>query len=85
MFKILTLNKIAQAGLKYLIQINMRFQTISKIRRHYIAQLFHARYAAAENLLAIARAGAGVNNIPVEKCSKNGIVVFNTLAQMQMR
>ena len=31
-----------------------------------------------ENLLAIARAGAGVNNIPVERCSEEGIVVFNT-------
>ena len=31
-----------------------------------------------ENLLAIARAGAGVNNIPVEKCAEEGIVVFNT-------
>ncbi|MBQ8359272.1 MAG: phosphoglycerate dehydrogenase [Oscillospiraceae bacterium] len=30
------------------------------------------------NLLAIARAGAGVNNIPLEKCAENGIVVFNT-------
>lgn len=31
-----------------------------------------------QNLLAIARAGAGVNNIPIEKCSEQGIVVFNT-------
>jgi D-3-phosphoglycerate dehydrogenase len=31
-----------------------------------------------KNLKAIARAGAGYNNIPIEKCSKNGIVVFNT-------
>ena len=31
-----------------------------------------------ETLLAIARAGAGVNNIPIEKCAKMGIVVFNT-------
>lgn len=31
-----------------------------------------------ENLLCIARAGAGVNNIPIEKCSQKGIVVFNT-------
>lgn len=31
-----------------------------------------------EQLLAIARAGAGVNNIPLEKCSQQGIVVFNT-------
>ena len=31
-----------------------------------------------ENLLAIARAGAGVNNIPCDKCAEEGIVVFNT-------
>ena len=31
-----------------------------------------------KNLLAIARAGAGVNNIPIDRCSKEGIVVFNT-------
>lgn len=31
-----------------------------------------------ESLLCIARAGAGVNNIPIEKCAENGIVVFNT-------
>ncbi len=31
-----------------------------------------------DSLLAIARAGAGVNNIPVDKCSEKGIVVFNT-------
>ena len=31
-----------------------------------------------ESLLAIARAGAGVNNIPLDKCSEQGIVVFNT-------
>ena len=31
-----------------------------------------------KQLLAIARAGAGVNNIPVDRCSEEGIVVFNT-------
>lgn len=31
-----------------------------------------------DSLLAIARAGAGVNNIPLERCAENGIVVFNT-------
>ena len=31
-----------------------------------------------ENLLAVARAGAGVNNIPLDKCADQGIVVFNT-------
>ena len=31
-----------------------------------------------ENLIAIARAGVGVNNIPIDRCTENGIVVFNT-------
>ena len=35
-------------------------------------------YPLGENLLAVARAGAGVNNIPIEKCTEQGIVVFNT-------
>ena len=30
------------------------------------------------SLLAVARAGAGVNNIPLDKCAENGVVVFNT-------
>ena len=34
-----------------------------------------------DNLLAIARAGAGVNNIPLERCSEQGIVVFNSSEQ----
>ncbi|MCM1441640.1 MAG: 3-phosphoglycerate dehydrogenase, partial [Roseburia sp.] len=35
-------------------------------------------YPLGENLLGIARAGAGVNNIPVSQCTERGIVVFNT-------
>ena len=35
-------------------------------------------YPLGESLLAVARAGAGVNNIPIEECTKKGIVVFNT-------
>ena len=35
-------------------------------------------YAFPENLLAIARAGVGVNNIPLDRCSEMGIAVFNT-------
>ena len=34
--------------------------------------------AFGDNLLAIARAGAGVNNIPLDRCAKEGIIVFNT-------
>ena len=32
----------------------------------------------SDKLLAVARAGAGVNNIPLDKCAEQGIVVFNT-------
>ena len=32
----------------------------------------------SDNLLSVARAGAGVNNIPLDKCAEKGIVVFNT-------
>ena len=35
-------------------------------------------YPLGENLLAVARAGAGVNNIPIDACTQKGIVVFNT-------
>ena len=35
-------------------------------------------YPLEKNLLAVARAGAGVNNVPVQKCTEKGIVVFNT-------
>ena len=36
-------------------------------------------------LLAIARAGAGVNNIPLDRCSENGIVVFRAPTPMQLK
>lgn len=35
-------------------------------------------YPLGDGLLAVARAGAGVNNVPVDKCTQKGIVVFNT-------
>ena len=35
-------------------------------------------WSSATSLKAIARAGAGVNNIPLDKCAEKGIVVFNT-------
>lgn len=79
MFKILTLNKIAQAGLKifdtdkYEVSNNIENPDGIILRSYSMHDM-----QLPENLLAIARAGAGVNNIPVEKCSKNGIVVFNT-------
>ena len=57
---------------------------IATVRRLEDADAILVRSAAmhdmefAQNLKAIARAGAGVNNIPLEKCAEQGIVVFNT-------
>ncbi|MDF2653824.1 MAG: 3-phosphoglycerate dehydrogenase [Bacillota bacterium] len=78
MYKIATLNKISNKGLE---RFSDRY-TVSDdtAGAHGIllrSQDMHSM-ELPESLLAIARAGAGVNNIPVEECSKKGIVVFNT-------
>ncbi|MDR2132954.1 MAG: 3-phosphoglycerate dehydrogenase [Clostridiales Family XIII bacterium] len=78
MYKIAALNKISSAGLN---RLDAKFSiTGDASEAHGIlvrSQDMHdLRFSP--NLLAIARAGAGVNNIPVERCSEEGIVVFNT-------
>ena len=79
MFKIQTLNKISQAGIS-LLPYDL-YESASEIA-HPDAILVRSfkmhDLPIPETLLAIARAGAGVNNIPVDDCSKRGIVVFNT-------
>ena len=79
MKQILCLNKISPIGTE---KLNPADYALSSDAKNPDAIL--VRSAAmhdmefAENLLCIARAGAGVNNIPIERCSKEGIVVFNT-------
>ena len=79
MFKIKTLNKISQKGLKrlppesYVCADDIENPDAVLVRS---ASMHDA--VMGDNLLAIARAGAGVNNIPVEACGEKGIVVFNT-------
>ena len=79
MFKIKTMNKIAPVGLErlpaenYTVSDDMQGEDAILVRS---AKLHD--YDFPESLWAIARAGAGVNNIPVERCSESGIVVFNT-------
>ena len=76
--KIQLLNKIAQVGLD---QLGAGYQVGEEIADPdgilVRSAVMHDMEFGA-NLKAIARAGAGVNNIPIEKCSKEGIVVFNT-------
>ena len=77
MFKIQTLNKIDPEGLKIFpldkYEIASEFSTPDAIIVR--SQAMHDMELPA-SLLAIARAGAGVNNIPVEKCTEKGIVVY---------
>ena len=79
MFKIQTLNKIDPKGLKNFpldqYEIASEFNTPDAIIVR--SQKMHDMELPS-SLKAIARAGAGVNNIPVDNCTNNGIVVFNT-------
>jgi D-3-phosphoglycerate dehydrogenase len=79
MFKIQTLNKIASIGLDELPRD--AYEIASEILNPDGILVRSADMHALDlpaSLKAIARAGAGVNNIPIDKCSKRGIVVFNT-------
>lgn len=79
MFKIQTLNKISSAGLSLLPYDN--YESASEISNPdaiLVRSFKMLDMELPESLLAIGRAGAGVNNIPVDICSERGIVVFNT-------
>ncbi len=79
MYKILTLNKISPKGLDHFNRDS--YEVASEISNPDAVVLRSFKMHDMDlpgSLKAIARAGAGVNNIPIEKCSQNGIVVFNT-------
>ncbi len=79
MFKIQTLNKIDTEGLKLLPLDNYEIASGIPNPDAIILRSFNMHETELpESLKAIARAGAGVNNIPIEKCTEKGIVVFNT-------
>lgn len=78
MFKINCLNPIANVG------IDLFSDNYEQVDRFNEADALLVRSASVHDLelphslAAIARAGAGVNNIPLEKCAESGVVVFNT-------
>ncbi len=79
MFKVKTLNKISPVGLELLPR--SCYEVSSEINEPdaIIVRSFSMHeMELPSTLLAVARAGAGVNNIPLEKCAEKGIVVFNT-------
>jgi D-3-phosphoglycerate dehydrogenase / 2-oxoglutarate reductase len=79
MIKIQTLNNISQNGInefpiqKYEIQNNFHNPDGILLRSFSMHEM-----EIPESVKAIARAGAGVNNIPIDECTARGIVVFNT-------
>jgi len=78
MYKVKTLNKIAKIGLDVLDDKYTIGEEVENPDGIILRSFNMHEIELPESLRAIARAGAGVNNIPVEKCSEEGIVVFNT-------
>ncbi|NCB00484.1 MAG: 3-phosphoglycerate dehydrogenase, partial [Clostridia bacterium] len=79
MYKIKTLNKIAAVGTRQFDK--SKYEVSSTVEDPDAILVRSANMLDMElspNLKAIARAGAGVNNIPVDLCAQKGIVVFNT-------
>ena len=79
MYRIKTFNKISPVGLN---RLDPALYSVSDSVTDEDAILVRSAklldYDFPKDLLAIARAGAGVNNIPLDRCSEQGIVVFNT-------
>lgn len=78
MYNVLTLNKIAKVGTSRLGSDYNVTDTCDAPEAVMVRSAKMHDMEFKDNLLAIARAGAGTNNIPVEKCAEQGIVVFNT-------
>ncbi|MBK5280201.1 MAG: hypothetical protein JJE09_15185 [Bacteroidia bacterium] len=78
-FKIQTIDKIASEGLKRFPMDTYEVASEFKTPDALLLRSFSLHdYPLPKSIKAIARAGAGVNNIPIEKCTEQGIVVFNT-------
>ena len=78
MYKVKLMNKISSEGLDYFNEDYEYGETLENEDAILLRSASLHEYEFTKNVKAIARAGAGVNNIPVEKCSEKGIVVFNT-------
>ena len=78
MYNIATLNKISPVGLNCLTDQYTIVDEVAEATGILVRSQDMLSMEFSKNLLAIARAGAGVNNIPVDRCAEEGIVVFNT-------
>lgn len=78
MFKYTCLNPIAQVGLDNFTDSYEKVDSMEEAEAVLVRSAAMHDLEFPEGLHAIARAGAGVNNIPLSKCADKGIVVFNT-------
>ena len=79
MFKVQTLNNISEKGLELLPKNQFEVGEKTADPDGILVRSFKMNdLELPASLKAVARAGAGVNNIPVDRCSQKGIVVFNT-------
>lgn len=78
MFTYHCLNPISSVGLDCLTEEYAEAGTISEAQAVFVRSASMHEMTFGKELLGIARAGAGVNNIPLEACAANGTVVFNT-------
>lgn len=78
MYQIHCLNKISEIGLKHLTDEYALNDSLEAADAVLVRSAAMHDMELPDKLLAIARAGAGVNNIPLDKCAEKGIVVFNT-------
>ncbi len=78
MYKLNYLNKISPVGTALLTENYHPTENLADADAVLVRSAAMHELELPENLLAVARAGAGVNNIPLDKCAEQGIVVFNT-------
>ena len=78
MFQLNCLNPISQVGLKNLTADYKITDNVNDAEGILVRSAAMHDMELSDKLLAVARAGAGTNNIPLDKCAEKGIVVFNT-------
>ena len=78
MVKVNCLNPIAKVGMKLLPASFGTTDNFAEAEAVLVRSASMHELELSDSLLAVARAGAGVNNIPLDKCADKGIVVFNT-------
>ena len=78
MFQYHCLNPIAEKGLKLFGDNYKKSETVDQCDAILVRSAKMHDMELPESVKVIARAGAGVNNIPVKDCAEKGIVVFNT-------